>query len=443
MSASNSTRALSEQDQSADAVRVRNLARVLRGVGAAVLLAAASTFLVQHWHDAGDVTRYLGLLGLTGLLACAGLLVGVGMRESRSARTFLALAAATVPAHFAIAGGLLYSQWVQPGSGLPTARYALWQAPSGATALAVAALSLAVLVPIVQIAFTALARARARHATALLFAIGATMWVPLRDPFWSTLLLAGVCAVLGGFEMRVLRRAPGLRTVEGVLLRLVLGAPAVLIALRSLLHYESSWFLISVIGGGGAVLATALALEARVPRPWRLVAEGAAISAAAITTGSLALGVDQLVPITGSARLLILGLPFAASLFALAALVPERRGAFANSASGVALGTVALDFLLFGGEASALFALVVGIGALADGFLRERRLIVGAGAATAALGLGTQVIRAAAHYAWDLWGALAALGIGVIVAAALLERHHVALRERAVSLRARCASWEY
>ncbi len=423
--------------------RIRHLARLLRGVGAAVLLAAASTFLVQQWADAGDVSRYLGLLGLTGLLAAAGLLVGVGIRESRSARTFLALAAATVPAHFAIVGGLLYSQWATPGSGLPTASYAVWQAPSPAAALGVAGLACAILAPIVQLAFTALARSRALPATAVLFATGALMWIPVRDPHWSALLVAVMCAGLAAFELRALRRAPGLRTVEGGLLRLVLAAPPALVALRGLLHYEFSWFLAAVLCAVGALGAGAVAAERRVPLAWRRLAEGGALAAGVGTFLSLAFGLDAAFRFPESAMLLALGLPCAAGLGAMAALVPERRRAYGAPALWVALGTVGLDLALFAGSASTLVALVVGIVALADGFVGERRAELVAGGAVAVLSLGIQVSRAAAHYSWGAWGALALLGVLVIVVAALLERHHEWLRDRVRLLRTRVASWEY
>ena len=77
--------------------------------------------------------------------------------------------------------------------------------------------------------------------------------------------------------------------------------------------------------------------------------------------------------------------------------------------------------------------MIVGIVALADGFLRERQVELVAGAAIGALSLGIQVLRATAHYSWGAWGALALLGVVVIVAAAGIERHHVALRDGALS----------
>ncbi len=426
-----------------DPSRVKELARLLRGVGAAVLLAAASTFLIQQWHDAGDIPRYLGLLGLTAMLAGAGFLVGIGMRESRSARTFLALAAATVPAHFAIVGGFLYSVWAPPGSGLPTASYALWHAPNAPSALLVAGLSLIVMAPVVQLAFTALARARASAATLLLFGTGLAMWIPSRDPYFATALIALSAFALAAFEFRWLRRARGLRTWEGVLLRLILLAPATLLAARTLLHYEFSWFTMTALGASATLLGATLSVEARVPQAWRRVAEATALFAGLATCASFAFGVDEVFALPPSMLFVMQGVPFALALGTTAYLIPARRTSYANAASGVALATVLLDLLLFGDVAMGLVALVVGVVALADGFLRERRTLCVVGALTAAWALVLQVLQAAAHYSWSGWGALAVIGAWVILIAALLERHHETMRTRALAFRERVANFEY
>ena len=54
---------------------VRNfatLSEALRILGATVLLASMSVFLLQGWNEGNDISRYLLLLAQTGLLAAAG-----------------------------------------------------------------------------------------------------------------------------------------------------------------------------------------------------------------------------------------------------------------------------------------------------------------------------------------------------------------------------------
>ena len=54
---------------------VRNfatLSEALRILGAAVLVASMSVFLLQGWNEGNDINRYLLLLAQTGLLSAAG-----------------------------------------------------------------------------------------------------------------------------------------------------------------------------------------------------------------------------------------------------------------------------------------------------------------------------------------------------------------------------------
>ena len=91
--------------------RLASVSTMLRSLGAMLVVAATSTFMLQQWSDGSDVTRYLTLLALTALLAGAGFACGLGVRETRGARTFLELVIAAVPVHFAVLGGLLQSQF--------------------------------------------------------------------------------------------------------------------------------------------------------------------------------------------------------------------------------------------------------------------------------------------------------------------------------------------
>ena len=72
------------------------LTRALRIAGAALVVASASTFMLQHWQGGNDLIRYAMLVGQSLLLAAAAYFVGLSMQEGRSARTFLALVLATM-----------------------------------------------------------------------------------------------------------------------------------------------------------------------------------------------------------------------------------------------------------------------------------------------------------------------------------------------------------
>ena len=48
------------------------VSEVLRLLGAAIIVASMSVFLLQGWNEGNDIRRYLLLLSQTGLLAAAG-----------------------------------------------------------------------------------------------------------------------------------------------------------------------------------------------------------------------------------------------------------------------------------------------------------------------------------------------------------------------------------
>ncbi|MGB9340271.1 MAG: hypothetical protein WCB63_13570, partial [Polyangiales bacterium] len=69
--------------------RLQRLFQMLRWCGAAMIIAAAATFLVQSWDQVGDVPRYLTLLGMTALLPALAYVCGIRMQEGKSARVLM------------------------------------------------------------------------------------------------------------------------------------------------------------------------------------------------------------------------------------------------------------------------------------------------------------------------------------------------------------------
>ena len=119
--------------------RLDRLFQILRLSGAAMILAAAGTFLVQSWGDAGDVVRYLGLLGATALVPIVAYVCGVRLHEGRSARTLVLTFLALLPIHAALLGAFVLSR--ADGSKPALTSIAQWVAPSTAIATALIILS--------------------------------------------------------------------------------------------------------------------------------------------------------------------------------------------------------------------------------------------------------------------------------------------------------------
>ncbi|HEY0463723.1 MAG TPA: hypothetical protein VGC79_05920 [Polyangiaceae bacterium] len=228
--------------------------RALRIAGAALVVAAASTFMLQNWQAGDDLMRYAMLVGQSLLLAAAAYFVGLTVREGRSARTFLALVLATIPVSFAVLGGLVYSRF-HLGE-LPTLpHYASWIAPTKAAALLAVLGTLVVLVPLSLVSFTALARKEAKLLTLAFCGANLLVLVPLRQPE-VVAALAGV-ALLGLLRLELTRFAvtPQLDTLEGKLARIMPFAPPLIMLGRVFHLYQAGPGFI-----GGVLLIVAAAL---------------------------------------------------------------------------------------------------------------------------------------------------------------------------------------
>ena len=423
--------------------RVPRLTRLLRGIGAAALIASASSFLVHQWEAGSDLQRYFALLAHTVALCAGGFFCGLRIRDSKSARTFLAVAAGLLPAHFCILGGLLYSQFSWDGGTLPVASYATWVAPSPLAAAGTAAVALAVLTGVAGIAFLALVRPRAQELTVAYLGLGLPLLVPTRDPEVAALLLGASIAGLAWLELRRFSREAALRTLEGRFVRVMLAAPPVLLVARSLLHYELSWLFHAVLFAGAAVATFAVGREwsRRGPGVGDAL-QGLATLPAACAWWCFAAALEAGGRVPDGAVIPAFVLPTAATLLGMSLVTTSPGTRYRRAAAGLAVAGLALNLALFPGVVASLACLVVSIATLAYGYTLERKALLGIGAVGLLFALGHHVHAAIELYAFSHWGSLALLGAAVIVCASWIERHHESLRARLVGLRERVAGWD-
>jgi hypothetical protein len=397
------------------------LTRALRIAGAALVVASASTFMLQHWGGGNDLTRYAMLVGQSLLLAAAAYFVGLTLREGRSARTFLALVLATIPVSFAVLGGLVYSQFhLESVAQLPS--YATWVAPSRLSALLAVAGSLLVFLPLGIVSFVALARKAARSLTLAFFAANLLLIAPVREPR-IIVLLAGLLLVgLLRLELKRFSGSAQLDTVEGKLARVMPFVPPLIMLGRVFHLYHASTTFI-----GGLCLIAAAAL-------W-LVLGRATVSlqrdAGAWTTASLGilgwglcwLELTEQLHSSRAAGVLLWGLPAALLLTVAGQRAVQARRSLLGIATATALGTTLVATAVDFNGMAAVGCIIVGVAVAVWGASMRALFRTAAGSAVALFGLVIEVWLATHADNVLRWASLSVVGVLLIVGSAYVERN--------------------
>jgi len=396
------------------------LTRMLRVSGAVLLVASASTFMLQHWGEGNDLGRYALLVGHSVLLALAAYFCGLRVNESRGARTFLALILAIVPTTFAVLGGLVYSRfhW-EPIAALPN--YARWVAPTDAAALLAVLGTLVVLVPLGAIAFATLARKETTALTLAFFAQNLALLVPLRKPDTMVVVFGISMAVLTELELRRFRRIAELSTLEGRLSRASLFIAPLLLAGRAIHLYDPSRLFV-----GGVFLTAAYVAYAHAARlTCSATRDAAALGSAALGVTGWLFCYSEIVAHLSSnaASVVLLGLPIAGVV-----MLASRRATLLQSPLMAVGGTIALLTAVVAplvelSTSAALGCIVTGVAVLAWGAARRSLVYTLAGAAVGIVGVGLQVSLAVQADDFVRWGSLMLGGVLLIVGASLADRY--------------------
>jgi hypothetical protein len=394
--------------------------RALRIAGAALVVAAASTFMLQNWHVGNDLMRYAMLVGQSLLLAAAAYFVGLTVREGRSARTFLALVLATIPISFAVLGGLVYSRF-HWGEMPVLPHYASWVAPSRASALMAVVGTLLLLVPLSLVSFTALARKEARTLTLAFCAANLLVLVPLRQPELVALLAGGALLGLLHLELTRFASAAQLDTLEGKLARVMPFAPPLIMLGRVFhLYHVGPAFI------GGVLLISAAALWlvlSRTTSSWRRDTGAWIASALGVLGWGLCWSeLARHLPSVG-VSILLFGLPSASLLFLAAMRAAASRSALLGLGTIVALMTALSASALDRGTAAAFCCIVLGVAVAVWGAAMRARLRIVAGSLVALWGIGLQVWLAVHADNLLRWVSLTAVGVLLIVGSAYIERN--------------------
>jgi len=414
---------------------IQNFATVseaLRIIGASVLVASMSVFLLQGWNEGNDVSRYLLLLAQTGLLAVAGFAMSHGLKEPKGARMFFGLALVSIPANFTILGALLYSvfQW---DIGLATyPDYASWRIEDAASIGVTLAGALLVLIPVAFFCFAVMARHSSKALSLHFLALNALLLLPIRGS-----VLAGSVA-LGGVLYalyvvgRLLRQDRALKTGEGRFALTALFIPLGIILFRSMYFYNVDSLMV-------ATVAFVLYLAARQASLFPGRNERVSFVLDLI---SLPIALVVAVSLTDAAERLLadyMHAPFFSIAYSALMLDLMRRTTSRiarRSAAFTASLSIALSFMLsvvvWPGGVAALFCIAAGTLLILVGAALKDRVAFLLGVLTMLTGLFfgfDDMLRLVLH---SNWVELALMGAAAITLASVLDRHGAALKLNAI-----------
>ena len=412
---------------------IRNFATVseaLRILGAAILLASMSLFLLQGWNEGNDIRRYLMLLAQTGLLTAAGFALSHGLKEARGARLFFGLALVSIPANFTILGALLYSVFQWDGALTTYPDFATWRIDDVANTGITLAGAMVVLLPITLFCFAIMARHSAKTLSLHFFALNALLLLPIRGS-----MAAGSVALVGTIYAlyvvrKVLAKDRALRTAEGKFAMLTLFIPAGIILFRSMYFYQVDSLMVAMLSLAAFLAARQASTFPDQNARIALVLELISLPIALMFALSLT---NPFIPHLASALIA----PVFAAAYTLLALDVLRRTDSKKLAAGIGmlislvvsasfvLGLVAaLDAL------SALLCLAAGTLLVLAGLATRNRTALGAGAVTmiASVFLGFEPLLELVVN--SSWVDLAIFGAGAIALGSVLDRHGVAINLR-------------
>lgn len=398
--------------------RLQQLFQVLRWCGAAMIIAAAGTFLVQSWDQVRDVPRYLALLGTTALLPALAYVCGIRLQEGRSARVLMLTLLALIPIHAGVLGGFVLSQFGNATTSL--APVAQWIAPSRWAAVSLVAGAGIVLVPLSWAAFRVLARPHASLLTAVSAASHALLLFPDRRAIAATLI---VVPIVGAATWCAARIKP--QTLESRLAVASLLAPAIIVAARQLLFYEASSAFWGTLLGAEAIALFSLGKKSGDATLEQVAVVPTLLSVGAFIDASLHWWNAE----PFSSVWLMYGLVSSIPLLAFAWTTPRSRGFFIRTAVILNAATATTTLLIDPRPWAALQAIAVGLGVLSYGFVTGRRATLYSGIALAGFGFIIEVAHAVEVFQPSGWLALAGFGAALLGLTAWLERRARSVRE--------------
>lgn len=365
----------------------------LRWLGGATFVAAGIGFLVEGWRATDVLPRQLLWAGFTLALTVLGILSARRFRDPLGARAFLALAAATVPAHHALVGAAIW--------GYRHDHTCQLEAVLGA------ALVLVLVAPALALGVSTLVRHQGLRMTFLLFGFCAPLLLPTRDGNVIAALAALELLGLGWLEATAWRHDPRLQTLSGAGLRLLLLAAPTLLLVRNFFYVATDLWIAATLALPAVVLL-ALPRLVRLPGSFGLLLQALGVALALLAAGVAA-------PASP-----VLGLILAVVCWLSAAWLRDATKLLSYLGGACAVGA-ALAACFTPDWAYALLVLPCGAAATQLAYRRRSAGLLALAAFTTLVGLAGQLGLAVAWPFQGSWSYAAGLGLFLLLLGSLAE----------------------
>ncbi|MBN2341263.1 MAG: hypothetical protein JXR45_07225 [Deltaproteobacteria bacterium] len=419
---------------------------IIRILGALLLIASASTFLVQQVADANDLIRYGALIGHTLLLGAAGIFCALKLSEGRSARTFFAIVLASVPVHFSVLGGLLYSQF-QWDSAVQSWQPSIWTAPSATAALTALGVGVAVLLPLTLFSMMSLARKHARTLTGSFLLMNSLLLLPVRFPNAAIWVVFSGWTLVVLLERFVFSKPTTLKTVEGRILRAIMAVPVALVLGRTVYFYSGSLWFYSLLGTGTLIFFFVLARQLPAGAKWvqtalaPLVVVGAMVwlgSSLDVLSAMAGYGTENVTLRVSGFWLLVSG-----TIVLLGAGYQGRKQSYYRVGLLVAMVSGLIHMVAMPSLLPTAIAIFVPVAGIWPAVHYQQKITFAASVSALLLAVGFHIRDMIQLSSVSHWGVLLFAGVLLIVGASVVDRKRDKILLRVRTLKLAFESWGY
>ena len=415
------------------------LTGLLRQAGAAAVVIALGAFLLRGWTGANDILKFALLLASTVGIGGIAVVVAKTLQETKGPRLLLSLALGAIPINFAVLGAfLLHATQLHAGAAIPD--YLAWSIDGLASAGLLAAISLVSLVPVMLFGFKTLARGISLPLSGVFLAGNLALLVPLRDPWFVTVIAIVLGSVVLYVTTRALRERLEARTLEGRVALMLQYLPLGILLGRSLWLYDAADIVMLAMSGLLFVLLRQVSLMFEESSAVRGILNACSIVPVYLSCG-LMFGVVDSAGLDDGFMFFLPTLLGAGMIYELTRRDDRKAFRFIGLSLFVVGTTIAI--LVNNSFAFVAFAFAIGVLLLWLAFQNSQRALLYTGGytlLTLAIHVAVQLITT-----FDLgsWISLLIVGVAAIVIASAIDAHGDRLQDVWQSKRRTLSAWDF